>query len=234
MPIWPWKAHMRPKDWGRLALAAPSRRGELVRQKTTTSVPRRRARPAAPHPDPLRARACGAWRGEGSGVLDVPPGVRPAGLTPARRHRREGGERRGEHHRAGAGTAAAVRGGEGLVQVDVHGVDAEVAGADPADDGVEVGPVAVEDRRRPRAGPAISITSRSNRPQVLGLVTMMAATSGELGSRGRPGRRGRLARGDGLDDGSRRRRRWPGWCRGPRSGTSTTVRAVASRPRARR
>ena len=65
------------------------------------------------------------------------------------------------------------------MQVDVHGVDAEVAGAHLADDGVEVGAVAVEvgaglvhDARRSRR------PRGSNRPQVLGLVSMMAATSG--------------------------------------------------------
>src|SRR5690606_1374740 len=51
---------------------------------------------------------------------------------------------RRQHDRTRAGTAAAVWRGEGLVQVDVHSVDAQVAGADPADDGVEVGSVAVE------------------------------------------------------------------------------------------
>jgi hypothetical protein len=48
-------------------------------------------------------------------------------------------------HRAGTGTPAAVRGGEGLVQVVVHHVDAQVAGADDADDGVHVGAVAVDE-----------------------------------------------------------------------------------------
>ena len=60
------------------------------------------------------------------------------------RHRREGRERCGQHHRAGARAAAAMRRREGLVQVDVHGVDAEIAGPHLADDGVEVGAVAVE------------------------------------------------------------------------------------------
>ena len=39
-----------------------------------------------------------------------------------------------------------MRGGEGLVQVDVHGINAKVAGANLADDGVEVRAVAVEER----------------------------------------------------------------------------------------
>ncbi len=46
--------------------------------------------------------------------------------------------------RAGARTAAAVRRREGLVQVEVHDVDAEVAGAGDAEDGVEVGAVVVD------------------------------------------------------------------------------------------
>ncbi len=44
----------------------------------------------------------------------------------------------------GTRTAAAMGRREGLVQVDVHGVDAEVARPHPADDGVEIGAVAVE------------------------------------------------------------------------------------------
>ena len=47
---------------------------------------------------------------------------------------------------AGAGTASAVRRGEGLVQVEVHDVDAEVAGANLADQRVHVGAVHVEQR----------------------------------------------------------------------------------------
>src|SRR3546814_1881042 len=57
--------------------------------------------------------------------------------------RRERRQRGGEDHRAGAGSAAAMRSGEGLVEVDVHRVDAEVARADAADDGVEVRAVAI-------------------------------------------------------------------------------------------
>ena len=65
------------------------------------------------------------------------------------RHRRIGRERGRQHHRAGARAAAAVRGREGLVQVDVHGVDAEIAGPHAPDDGVEVGAVAIEVAARP-------------------------------------------------------------------------------------
>ncbi len=47
-------------------------------------------------------------------------------------------------HRARTGSAAAVRGGEGLVQVEVHHVEAQVPGPDDAQQGVQVGPVAVD------------------------------------------------------------------------------------------
>ena len=60
------------------------------------------------------------------------------------RQRREGRQRRRQHDRPRARPAAAVRRRERLVQVDVHGVDAEIAGSNLADDGVEVGAVAVE------------------------------------------------------------------------------------------
>ncbi len=50
----------------------------------------------------------------------------------------------GEDDGAGARPTAAMRRRERLVQVDVHGIDAEVAGADLADDGVEVGAIAIE------------------------------------------------------------------------------------------
>ena len=59
-------------------------------------------------------------------------------------NRRVRRERLGQDRRTGTGTTAAMRGGEGLVQIDVHGIDAEIARANPADNGVEIGPVAVE------------------------------------------------------------------------------------------
>ena len=34
---------------------------------------------------------------------------------------------------------------EGLVKVDVHGIDPQIAGPDPADDGIKVGAVAVKE-----------------------------------------------------------------------------------------
>ncbi len=51
----------------------------------------------------------------------------------------------GHGHRSGAGPAAAVGGGEGLVQVHVDDVEAHVAGPDDAQDGVEVGAVVVQE-----------------------------------------------------------------------------------------
>src|SRR3712207_7949682 len=50
----------------------------------------------------------------------------------------------GQDHRPRTGAAAAMRRREGLVQVDVHGVDAEIARPHLADDGVEVRAVAIE------------------------------------------------------------------------------------------
>ncbi len=50
---------------------------------------------------------------------------------------------RGHAHRTGTRSAAAVRDGEGLVQVEVHEVEAQVAGADDAEQGVQVGAIAV-------------------------------------------------------------------------------------------
>jgi hypothetical protein len=67
------------------------------------------------------------------------------GIFRRERQRPEGRQRLGQHHRARSRPAAAVRGREGLVQVDVHRVDAEVAGADLADDGVEIGAVAIDE-----------------------------------------------------------------------------------------
>ena len=50
----------------------------------------------------------------------------------------------GHPDRAGAGSAAAVRDSEGLVQVEVHQVDAQVTGADDAEQRVQVGAVTVD------------------------------------------------------------------------------------------
>src|SRR6202044_3374329 len=55
---------------------------------------------------------------------------------------------RRQRDRTRAGSPAAMRGRERLVQVDVHGVDAEIARTRLADDGVEIRAVAVEIRPR--------------------------------------------------------------------------------------
>src|SRR5215210_6873188 len=57
----------------------------------------------------------------------------------------EGSESVGAGDGAAAGTAAAVWGGEGLVQVVVHDVHASLRGAHPADVGVHVRPVHIEE-----------------------------------------------------------------------------------------
>ena len=99
-----------------------------------------------------RARTCPSGRGTrtcgrtaspspSAGVLDEPRAVRIGDDVRQRRERRE---RRRQHHRTRARAAAAMRRREGLVQVDVHGVDAEIAGPHLADDGVEVGAVRIE------------------------------------------------------------------------------------------
>src|SRR5262249_55560408 len=49
-------------------------------------------------------------------------------------------------HRAGAGAASAMRGAERLVQVEVHDVHAELAGARDAGESVHVGAIHVEER----------------------------------------------------------------------------------------
>ena len=46
-------------------------------------------------------------------------------------------------HRPRAGTTAAVRGGEGLVQVEVHDINAQIAGASNAQQRVHIGAVAI-------------------------------------------------------------------------------------------
>src|SRR3546814_15146114 len=56
---------------------------------------------------------------------------------------REGRQRFRQHDRPRAGAAANVRGRKGLVQIDVHRIDAEVAGAHAADDRVEVRALAI-------------------------------------------------------------------------------------------
>ena len=82
----------------------------------------------------------------------------------------------GDTDRAGPRTTAAVRGGERLVQVEVHHVEAHVAGPRHAHQRVEVGAVVVQKRAASWARRAISRMSFSNTPRVFGLVIITAAT----------------------------------------------------------
>ena len=86
-------------------------------------------------------------------VPGVHPPDRPGRVGPAvhrvvESHRTRAGEERhqtlGHRHRAGPRPSPTVRGGERLVQVHVHDVEAHVARPDDAQDGVEVGAVVVE------------------------------------------------------------------------------------------
>ena len=114
------------------------------------------------------------------------------------------------------------------MQVDVHGVDAEVAGPHPPDDGVEVGPVAVEVTRPPRGsgGRSRSRRARTGR-RCWGWSPSPRRRPGPAWPRGRRGRRGRRRSGRSPPPDSRPGRRWPGWCRGRRSGASTVRARVA-------
>ncbi len=71
------------------------------------------------------------------------PAVTLAVLT-NERNRQERLQSGVDRHRPRAGSAAAVRGGKGLVQVHVHHVEAHVARSRLAENGVEVGPVVIE------------------------------------------------------------------------------------------
>ena len=161
----------------------------------------------------------------GALVVEVVAAVRRA----LHRGRGQEGHQVSAHaHRAGARAAAAVGRGEGLVQVEVHHVDARVAGAELAHHGVEVGAVHV-DQRRPRR--ARSRRSRrcavSNSPRVLGLVTMIAgdlvvqvALARASGVQRAALVRGReLHRGEAVERAAR-----PGWCRGRCRGSGPCVR----------
>ena len=64
------------------------------------------------------------------------------------RQRREGAERLREHHWPRTRPAAAMRSREGLVQVDVHRIDAEIARTHAPDDRVEIGAVAIDEPAR--------------------------------------------------------------------------------------
>ena len=77
------------------------------------------------------------------GMLDE---IEPAGAVHDPRHRCIGCQLGGQRDRAAAWPAAAMRGREGLVQIEVQCVDAELGGQHPPDDRVEIGTVAIEER----------------------------------------------------------------------------------------
>ena len=62
-------------------------------------------------------------------------------------HTRQGrkrGQPLGQNRWPGTGAAAAMRRGECFVQVNVHGINAQIPGAHASDNGVEIGAVAIE------------------------------------------------------------------------------------------
>ena len=67
-----------------------------------------------------------------------------AGIVDEQRQRRIRCQRRRQYDRARTRAAAAMRRRECLVQIDVHSVDAEIAGTHPARNGVEIRAVAIE------------------------------------------------------------------------------------------
>src|SRR5581483_12004972 len=79
--------------------------------------------------------------GAGTGIVESQGAVGPGGDN---RYRQEGLQVLLAEHGTGAGTAAAVRRRERLVQVQVHDVHAKVAGANLADQRVHVGAVHIE------------------------------------------------------------------------------------------
>ena len=79
-----------------------------------------------------------------SSPVETEPFVRPYYA----RGRQEGRERRLASHGTCPRTAAAVRSGKGLVQVEVHDVEAHIAGTHYAHHGVEVRPVVIHQTAR--------------------------------------------------------------------------------------
>ena len=82
----------------------------------------------------------------GALVLELEAAVR---APCEQRHRQIGGDALGHGDRAGPGPAAAVRLREGLVQVEVHDVEAHVARPRDAHHRVEVGAVVIQRRAHP-------------------------------------------------------------------------------------
>ena len=122
-------------------------------------------------------------------------------------------------HRTRARSAAAVRGGEGLVQVEVHHVDAQVAGADDAQQGIQVGAVAIDQ-------PAAIVDDLDDLLEVFVEQTERVRIGQHQSDRryrrrqlsGQPGPRCRARRmGSARPPGCSWPKR-PGWCRAPNRG----------------
>jgi hypothetical protein len=64
------------------------------------------------------------------------------------------------------------------VQIDVHRVDAEIAGPHAPDDRVEIGTIAIDQAAAAWTASEMAIMSGSNSPQVFGFVIITPATSG--------------------------------------------------------
>ena len=118
--------------------------------------------------------------------------------------------------RAGAGTAAAVRRRESLVQVQVHHVHAEVAGPYLAHQRVHVGAIHIEQRALgvQNVGDLVNLALEDAERRWIGehqrggLFVDLARESFEIDA-------ALGVRLEILDRGSRRWPQWPGWCRAP-------------------
>ncbi len=78
--------------------------------------------------------------------------------------------------RTGTRSAAAMRGGEGLVQIVMHHIKAEIAGPRDTARAFHIGAVAVDEAAALVHQPHDLADVLSNRPSVFGLVIMMPAT----------------------------------------------------------
>ena len=93
------------------------------------------------------------------------------------RLRQEVRQMRGHTDRSHTRSAAAVWDGEGLVQIEVHHVEAQVAGADDAKHGVHDSRRRHTSSRRSHAPtPSTFSMFSSKRPSVFGLVSIMPTT----------------------------------------------------------
>ena len=123
-------------------------------------------------PTKLRSRPIEVGRSPGRSSRNV-----PSSLAQDARRRQVREERLPHPDRPGARAAAAVRRRERLVDVEVHDVEAGLAGLEPAEDGVEVGAVHVGQGAR-----------RVDRVEQLADARLEQAERGRVGDhhRGRP------------------------------------------------